>query len=140
MLAAMTASVPLLQCHIVWHHPAVGMGTPFSLCCHRYVSGRVRKPGEINGKAANLNNCLKNVIYQFAARSASLGDARLSKEATDAADGSIKAGDSSRNWQSIPAQEMVVIFDADMVCNPTFFRYVSHSVARIARTCWARHA
>lgn len=29
-----------------------------------YVSGRVREPGEVNGKSGNLNNCLKNVIYK----------------------------------------------------------------------------
>jgi hypothetical protein len=27
-----------------------------------YVCGRVRRPGEMNGKSANLNNCL-NQIY-----------------------------------------------------------------------------
>lgn len=39
------------------------------LCCRArqmgtdlvYVSGRKRKPGEMNGKSANLNNCLTQV-------------------------------------------------------------------------------
>lgn len=39
------------------------------LCCRArqmgtdlvYVSGRKRKPGEMNGKSANLNNCLSQV-------------------------------------------------------------------------------
>ncbi len=26
-----------------------------------YVSGRMRKPGEMNGKSANLNNCLSHI-------------------------------------------------------------------------------
>jgi hypothetical protein len=30
---------------------------------HRYVSGRTRLPGEINGKSANPNNALCNIIY-----------------------------------------------------------------------------
>lgn len=29
-----------------------------------YVTGRNRQPGEINGKSANLNNCLKHIIYR----------------------------------------------------------------------------
>lgn len=28
-----------------------------------YVTGRVRAPGEINGKSANVNNCLQNVVF-----------------------------------------------------------------------------
>jgi hypothetical protein len=29
-----------------------------------YVTGRIRKKGEVNGKSANLNNTLKNVVYK----------------------------------------------------------------------------
>jgi hypothetical protein len=29
-----------------------------------YVSGRKLKPGEINGKSADLNNCLRNIVYR----------------------------------------------------------------------------
>ena len=47
-----------------------------------YVSGRKRAPGEMNGKSANLNNCL-SYIYP--------------------------AG------TTIPANELVCIFDADQV-------------------------
>ncbi len=48
-----------------------------------YVSGRKRAHGEMNGKSANLNNCL-SYIYP--------------------------AG------TTIPANELVCIFDADQVC------------------------
>ena len=48
-----------------------------------YVSGRKRAVGEMNGKSANLNNCL-SYIYP--------------------------AG------TTIPANELVCIFDADQVC------------------------
>ena len=38
-----------------------------------YVSGRTRAKGEINGKSANLNNCLKTVVYKdLAARPAEI--------------------------------------------------------------------
>lgn len=30
----------------------------------RYVSGRIRPKGEVNGKSGNLNNCMQNVIYK----------------------------------------------------------------------------
>jgi hypothetical protein len=60
---------------------------------HRYVSGRTRLPGEINGKSANLNNALCNIIYNNY-------DDRLGV---------------------IPATELVVVFDADMCCKKEFF-------------------
>jgi hypothetical protein len=56
-------------------------------------SGRTRAPGEINGKSANLNNCLQNVIY---------------KEYLGKVD-------------TIPTSEVVVVFDADMNAKPEFF-------------------
>ena len=28
-----------------------------------YVTGRTRENGEMNGKSANVNNCLKNYIF-----------------------------------------------------------------------------
>ncbi len=58
-----------------------------------YVTGRARKPGEINGKSANVNNCLRNVIYG---------------EAADTPD-------------AIPLTEVVVVFDADMAAKRHFF-------------------
>jgi hypothetical protein len=64
-----------------------------SCCCCRYVSGRTRAPGEINGKSGNLNNCLRNVIY----------------------------ADFEEDFADIPAQELVVVFDADMACKRHFF-------------------
>lgn len=56
------------------------------------MSGRQRKPREINGKSANLNNCLKNVIFQ-----------------------------GQEHGHPIPPTELVVVFDADMVAKEEFF-------------------
>jgi cellulose synthase/poly-beta-1,6-N-acetylglucosamine synthase-like glycosyltransferase len=64
--------------------------------CH-YVTGRKRKEGELNGKSCNVNNCLKNYIYS---RYLERGE-------------------------SIPQNEVVVIFDADMCAKPAFFVKVS---------------
>lgn len=47
---------------------------------------RTRAKGEINGKSANLNNALKNIIYQ----------------------------EYTANPAQIPVGELVVVFDADM--------------------------
>jgi hypothetical protein len=56
------------------------------------VSGRTRAPGEINGKSANLNNCLRNVIFrEYEGRA-----------------------------QEIPTRELVVVFDADMAARRHF--------------------
>lgn len=76
----------------------------------RYVSGRVRAQGEINGKSGNLNNCLQAVVYADTLAPDS-GPA-------DAATGSCTA-------LAIPLQEVVVVFDADMACKSHFFRHVS---------------
>lgn len=62
----------------------------------RYVSGRTRAPGEINGKSGNLNNALCNIIYQ---------------EYKD-------------KLSDIPPTELVVVFDADMACKKEFFSKV----------------
>ncbi len=59
-----------------------------------YVTGRTRQPGEINGKSANVNNCLRNVIYPNG-----LAD----------------------KPDAIPVTEVVVVFDADMVAKRNFF-------------------
>ena len=64
----------------------------------RYITGRERTPGQINGKSENLNNALRNVIFK---------DYQTPGGATD--------------WQSLPANEMVVVFDADMRAKPDFF-------------------
>lgn len=66
----------------------------------RYVSGRTRAPGEINGKSANVNNCLKNVIYPEYAECLS----------------------------DIPMTELVVVFDADMAAKRNFFLKVGLTV------------
>jgi hypothetical protein len=39
--------------------PASSVLLSLLLCPRSYVSGRRRKHGEVNGKSANLNNCLK---------------------------------------------------------------------------------
>lgn len=49
----------------------------------RYVSGRTRAAGKINGKSGNLNNTLASVYHQYRDRPA-----------------------------DIPATELVVVFDA----------------------------
>lgn len=53
---------------------------------------RSRAPEEINGKSGNLNNVLKNIIYQ---------------EYKTPAD--------------IPLEEVIVVFDADMAAKRNFF-------------------
>ncbi|GBF89253.1 six-hairpin glycosidase [Raphidocelis subcapitata] len=58
-----------------------------------YVTGRTRAKGEINGKSANLNNCLTKVIYP----------------------------DLAARPQDIPASEVLVVFDADMQAKRSFF-------------------
>jgi hypothetical protein len=84
-------------------------------------------------QAANLNNCLTNVIYTNstadaaaaaaaaaeAGRAAAVGAASAAAAATAAAEAAAVA--------AIPAQELVVVFDADMVAKPNFFRHVSRS-------------
>jgi cellulose synthase/poly-beta-1,6-N-acetylglucosamine synthase-like glycosyltransferase len=78
----------------------LGVGTQASLAAAAkfpgrdrvyYVADRVRAPGEINGKSANLNNCLVNWIYRGVGAAA------------------------------IPPSEVVVVFDADMVAARDFF-------------------
>lgn len=61
----------------------------------RYVSGRTRAAGEINGKSGNLNNALASVYQQYRDRLA-----------------------------DIPATELVVVFDADMQPKRDFFTKV----------------
>lgn len=58
----------------------------------RYVSGRARKQGEINGKSANVNNCLRNVIFhEYEGRP-----------------------------EAIPMRDLIVVFDADMAARRNF--------------------
>lgn len=98
----------------------------FVVTC-RYVSGRVRKPGEINGKSANLNNCLQNVIYAEymndtdPANSSSSSSSDKKGHKTELGKGDNK----SDSDDIIPPQELVVIFDADMVAKQDFFCRVS---------------
>lgn len=116
----------------------------FAICrTHRYVSGRTRKPGEINGKSGNLNNCLKNIIYSdyvtveppadateatlAAAEAASAEVAAADVESGPAAAAAAEQqGDAGNETEAavIPPQEVVVVFDADMACKNDFFRHV----------------
>ena len=64
-----------------------------------YVSGRVRKPNEVNGKSANLNNCLKNVIYKNTPLN----------------------GKGEIDFTLISNRELIVVFDSDMRAGHDFF-------------------
>jgi hypothetical protein len=64
-----------------------------------YVTGRDRKKGEVNGKSGNLNNCLKNVIY----------------------DGFVDEETGEIRWAEIPISEVTVVFDADMMAKKDFY-------------------
>lgn len=134
-----------------------------AVSCCRYVSGRVRPAGEINGKSGNLNNCLRNVIYvnylqSLTATTSTSATATTSTTATistmasstqqssrgradrlDVCSTAASIGSSTRRGSKltgpaadIPKQEVVVVFDADMVCKTNFFRHVSGSA------CWAQ--
>ncbi len=70
-------------------------------CVHR-----TGQKGEINGKSANLNNALKNIIYQ----------------------------EYATNPSQIPLGELVVVFDADMQVRPTL-PAVGSSCACMLATC-----
>ena len=111
------------------------------------MSGRVQAPGEINGKSGNLNNCLQNVIYAgaLATQTAHQPSPNTAAATTLAGGGLLQCAaveptalpsgstatepDSTTAWKAsanaIPVQEVVVVFDADMVCKPHFFRHVS---------------
>lgn len=67
------------------------------------MSGRTRKAGEINGKSANVNNCLRNVVF-------------AQYEGTP---------------EAIPLKELVVVFDADMAARRNFLLKVSHLGHRV---------
>lgn len=73
-------------------HTDLDSALPLLLRC-RYVSGRTRAPREINGKSGNLNNALQNIIYN----------------------------EYKGRLTEIPANEVVVVFDADMACKKEFF-------------------
>ena len=61
-----------------------------------YVSGRKRKPGEMNGKSCNLNNCLKQIYPK-----------------------NPKQG-------MISMREVICVFDADQVASQEFFSKTVH--------------
>ncbi|KAG1680163.1 hypothetical protein FOA52_000276 [Chlamydomonas sp. UWO 241] len=65
----------------------------------KYITGRDRKPGQINGKSENLNNAPCNHIY---------------KDHPKAENGSI-------DWTSVDPRDTIVVFDADMMAKPDFF-------------------
>lgn len=69
---------------------------------HRYVSGRTRLPGEINGKSANLNNALCNIIYNNY-------DDRLGKLALHTARGGGGSALVFLVWVDVQVHEFVLI-------------------------------
>jgi hypothetical protein len=93
----------------------------------RYVSGRVRAPGEINGKSGNLNNCLRNVIYADMLPTKVPTTPNINKTiSTEEALCISRAAPAVTPVKPvIPVQEVVVVFDADMCSKPNFFRHVS---------------
>jgi hypothetical protein len=93
------------------------------VCVRRYVSGRVRAPGEINGKSGNLNHCLQHVIYPAQAPACLTAAAAVAAATTPSAGGSVQ--EAAAATAAIPVTDLVVVFDADMVCKPSFFRHVS---------------
>jgi hypothetical protein len=84
-----------------------------------YITGRKREPGQINGKACNLNNALCNVIYAGYSGASSV-HAAVGDDDTAVIPG--QGGAASP--PEIPATEVVVVFDADMAAKPGFFRHV----------------
>ena len=116
----------------------------------KYITGRERKPGQVNGKSENLNNALKNHIFpkdclstvsvalmsedpQAAGRRPVIVTSASSDNRDSSGDGG--HGISPRlpttgvlppagkfDWfQALPAKELVVVFDADMRAKPDFF-------------------
>ena len=66
---------------------------------HNYTQLQPSPTGETNGKSNNLNHCLQNVIYK-------------------------DYFPMNANGPKIPKQEVMVVFDADMVAKPNFFTKV----------------
>jgi hypothetical protein len=113
------------------------------------ANGKVIK--DVNGKSANLNNCLQNVIYStYKIAVASKTDSSNSMEAAVAAASSVSAvaagtevpkqqsakAKSAVEWdlQAIPLHEMFVILDADQVndCCGGGFQHEQQELARQA--------
>ena len=92
----------------------------------KYITGRERKPGQINGKSENLNNALQNHIFSkdsLSTVSLSLTSAELAALQTQGSPPSDQTQDKAKfDWfQALPAKEVIVVFDADMRAKPDFF-------------------
>lgn len=74
----------------------------------QYITGRERKPGQMNGKSENLNHALRTCVFPSPS-------AATTGEGID--------------WRLIPNNELVVVFDADMRAKPDFFLKVWGRVA-----------
>jgi cellulose synthase/poly-beta-1,6-N-acetylglucosamine synthase-like glycosyltransferase len=90
----------------------VGGCSKFPFCCSTPISRavtqtttRTTQKKQINGKSANLNNCLKNVIYGSGGGSS----------------GGNGTGTAEPSSGAIPPNEIVVVFDADMRAKRNFF-------------------
>ena len=81
----------------------------------RYITGRERSPGQINGKSENLNNALRNHIF---AKYCTLPPA-ISASGGAAPDPAATAA-AVIDWKLVPARELVIVFDADMRAKPEF--------------------
>ena len=71
---------------------------------YNYTQLQPSPTGETNGKSNNLNHCLQNVIYK-------------------------DYFPMNANGPKIPKQEVMVVFDADMVAKPNFFTKVCCALA-----------
>ena len=110
------------------------------LCCSqaKYITGRDRVPGQVNGKSENLNHALRNHIFKEylmpnATSNVSSGSdeehgiskgvsSDFSASFTSSSVPSVRVTlDEGLDWQLIPSRELIVVFDADMRAKPDFF-------------------
>lgn len=106
----------------------------------KYITGRDRVPGQVNGKSENLNHALRNHIFKEyllpnATNNKSSGSGSdeehgisngvssdLSASFTSSSVPSVRVTlDEGVDWHLIPSRELVVVFDADMRAKPDFF-------------------
>jgi hypothetical protein len=83
----------------------------------KYITGRERKSGQINGKSENLNNALRNHIFSKFQSSPSAVPDTLGRHEP----GTCPAAAGTTNWECIPVNDLIVVFDADMRARPDFF-------------------
>lgn len=87
--------------------------------CELHYCRRPRHKGELNGKACNLNYTLRR-IYESSSRERA--EARQETDGDGNREGPRPSGSSDSSLPVFPLEdEVVAIFDADMVCRPNFF-------------------